>query len=156
MKKIIFIFFFNINSIYALEVVCNFEEVYQNSDIQTGLILIKNEKLRYQYDKKELFTLIYKNTNVLVIDNTYFNVSKIDDKSEKFSTLNEIFNDYPDFKKRYIKKDLNIKIEKSDINFIKRISIQSPEVNLSVNLFNCNFTKVPDKFFNHFDFIKYK
>lgn len=156
MKKIIFIFFFNINSIYALEVVCNFEEVYQNSDIQTGLILIKNEKLRYQYDKKELFTLIYKNTNVLVIDNTYFNVSKIDDKSEKFSTLNEIFNDYPDFKKRYIKKDLNIKIEKSDINFIKRISIQSPEVNLSVNLFNCNFTKVPDKFFNHFNFIKYK
>lgn len=156
MKKILLIFFININSICALEIVCNFEEVYQNGDSQSGVILIKNDNLRYQYDKKDLYTLIYKKTNVLVVDNTYFNVSKINDNAEKISTLNQIFNDYPDFKMEYEKKDLNIKIEKSHLNFIKRIAIQSPEVNLSVNLYDCEFTSISDKFFDHFNFIKYE
>ena len=66
MKKILLIFFININSICALEIVCNFEEVYQNGDSQSGVMLIKNDKLRYQYDKKELYTLIYNKTNLLV------------------------------------------------------------------------------------------
>ncbi len=156
MKKILLIFFININSICALEVVCNFEEVYKNGDSQSGVILIKNDNLRYQYDKKDLYTLIYKKTNVLVVDNTYFNVSKINDSSEKIRTLNQIFNDYPDFKMEYEKKDLNIKIEKSHLNFIKRIAIRSPEANLSVNLYDCNFTSISDKFFDHFNFIKYE
>lgn len=156
MKKILLIFFININSICALEIVCNFEEVYQNGDSQSGVILIKNDNLRYQYDKKDLYTLIYKKTNVLVVDNTYFNVSKINDNAEKISTLNQIFNDYPDFKMEYEKKDLNIKIEKSHLNFIKRIAIQSPEVNLSLNLYDCEFTSISDKFFDHFNFIKYE
>jgi len=156
MKKILLIFFIHINSIYALEIACNFEEVYQNGDSQSGVILIKNDNLRYQYDKKNLYTLIYKNPNILAVDNTYFNISKIDDSSEKISTLNQIFNDYPDFKEEYNKEDLKIKIEKSNLNFIRRIAIQSPEVNLSINLYNCDFTSISDKFFDHFNFTKYE
>ena len=156
MKKILLIFFIHINSICALEIACNFEEVYQNGDSQSGVILIKNDSLRYQYDKKNLYTIIYKNLNILAVDNTYFNISKIEDSSEKISTLNQIFNDYPDFKEEYNKEDLMIKIEKSNLKFIRRIAIQSPEANLSINLYNCEFTSIPDKFFDHFNFIKYE
>ena len=49
----------------------------------------------------------------------------------------------------YNNKDLNIKIEKSSINFIRRIAIKSPEANLSINLFDCELTKISDEFFNH-------
>lgn len=156
MKKILLIFFIHINSICALEIACNFEEVYQNGDSQSGVILIKNDNLRYQYDKKNLYTIIYKNPNILAVDNTYFNISKIEDSSEKISTLNQIFNDYPDFKEEYNKEDLMIKIEKSNLKFIRRIAIQSPEANLSINLYNCEFTSISDKFFDHFNFIKYE
>ena len=156
MKKILLIFFIHINSICALEIACNFEEVYQNGDSQSGVILIKNDSLRYQYDKKNLYTIIYKNLNILAVDNTYFNISKIEDSSEKISTLNQIFNDYPDFKEEYNKEDLMIKIEKSNLKFIRRIAIQSPEANLSINLYNCEFTSISDKFFDHFNFIKYE
>ncbi len=156
MKKILLIFFIHINSICALEIACNFEEVYQNGDSQSGVILIKNDNLRYQYDKKNLYTIIYKNSNILAVDNTYFNISKIEDSSEKISTLNQIFNDYPDFKEEYNKEDLMIKIEKSNLKFIRRIAIQSPEANLSINLYNCEFTSISDKFFDHFNFIKYE
>ena len=156
MKKILLIFFININSICALEIACNFEEVYQNGDGQSGVILIKNDNLRYQYDKKNLYTIIYKNPNILAVDNTYFNISKIEDNSEKISTLNQIFNDYPDFKEEYKKEDLIIKIEKSNLKFIRRIAIQSPEANLSIHLYNCDFTNISDKFFDHFNFIKYE
>lgn len=156
MKKIILIFFIHINSICALEIACNFEEVYQNGDSQSGIILFKNDKLRYQYDRDDLYTLIYKNKNVLVVDNTYFNISKIEDTSEKISTLNQIFNDYPDFKKEYNTDDLKIKIEKSNLNFIRRMAIQSPEANLSIHFYNCDFTSISDKFFDHFNFTKYE
>ena len=156
MKKIVLIFFMNINSLFALEIACNFEEVYQNGDNQIGIILIKNEKIRYQYQSKNLYTLILKDKNILMIDNTYFNVQKVNDRTEKINTLIEIFNDYPNFQNEYIKKDLNIKIEKSKINFLKRIAIQSPEANLSINLFDCELTDISDEFFDHFDFIKYK
>lgn len=156
MKKILLIFFIHINSICALEIACNFEEVYQNGDSQSGVVLIKNDNLRYQYDKKNLYTIIYKNSNILAVDNTYFNISKIEDSSEKISTLNQIFNDYPDFKEEYNKEDLRIKIEKSNLKFIRRIAIQSPEANLSINLYNCEFTSISDKFFDHFNFIKYE
>ena len=94
----------NINSLFALEIACNFEEVYQNGDNQIGIILIKNEKIRYQYQSKNLYTLILKDKNILMIDNTYFNVQKVNDRTEKTNTLIEIFNDYPNFQNEYIKR----------------------------------------------------
>ena len=156
MKKLFLIFLMNINSLFALEIKCNFEEVYQNGDNQIGSILIKNDKIRYQYNSKNLYTLILKDKNILMIDNTYFNVQKINDRTEKINTLFKIFNDYPNFEEEYINKDLNIRIEKSKINFLKRIAIQSPEGNLSINLFDCEQTDISDEFFDHFDFREYR
>ena len=91
-----------------------------------------------------------------MIDNTYFNVQKVNEGTEKINTLIEIFNDYPNFENEYIKNDLNIKIERSKINFLKRIAIQSPEANLSINLFDCEITNILDEFFDHFNFREYK
>ena len=42
----IFIFLYS-NLLNALEVKCNFEEVYQDGQIQQGILIMKNNLLRY-------------------------------------------------------------------------------------------------------------
>ena len=37
---------------------------------------------------------------------------------------------------------MSIKIEKSKSQFIKRVSINSEELNLSINIMNCNFNEI--------------
>ena len=45
-EKINFIIFIPMNYLFAVEVTCNFEEVYQNGEIQEGiLMLIKNQNV---------------------------------------------------------------------------------------------------------------
>ena len=61
MKKILLLILFPINFLFAFEVTCNFEEVYQNNEIQQGVFLIKGKNLRYQYYNQDLFTIIVNN-----------------------------------------------------------------------------------------------
>ena len=56
-KVIVFVVLFYKN-LFSIELACNFEEVYQNGEIQQGIILIKDDKLRYQYNSKNLYTII--------------------------------------------------------------------------------------------------
>ena len=78
MKKLFIIFLFQINAVNALEVSCKFEEVYGNGDVQQGLLFLKNQKLRYEYFDKNLFTIIAKNGNFFLINQAHKNnVSKI-------------------------------------------------------------------------------
>ena len=49
-----FIFFKTFN-LFAIEVKCNFEEVYQNGETQQGIFLIKKDKLRYNTVTKIYF-----------------------------------------------------------------------------------------------------
>ena len=49
--------FFCLN-LSALELHCKFEEVYQDNQQQNGLILIKNDHLRYQYYDSKLYTCL--------------------------------------------------------------------------------------------------
>ena len=44
-----------------------------------------------------------------------------------------------------INNDLIIKIEKSNDKFLKRVSIQSDELNLSINIMNCKFDEINKK-----------
>ena len=125
MKKIILIIFFPINSLFAYEVTCNFEEVYQNSEIQQGIFLIKDEMMRYQYYNQELFTIIAKNKKYFLIKNDSKVVQKLNEKTDVFDTLREIVLDFPKLKNIYKKNNLVIKIEKSTDQFIKRVSINS-------------------------------
>ena len=155
MKKIILIIFFPINSLFAYEVTCNFEEVYQNSEIQQGIFLIKDEMMRYQYYNQELFTIIAKNKKYFLIKNDSKVVQKLNEKTDVFDTLREIVLDFPKLKNIYKKNNLVIKIEKSTDQFIKRVSINSDEVNLSINMINCKFNEIEKKYFNHFNFVEY-
>ena len=42
------------------------------------------------------------------------------------------------------------------INFIKRVSIKSDELNLSINILNCNFNEILIKsILTHFNFVEY-
>ena len=59
-KLIIYlIIFFYSNLLFALEVKCNFEEVYQDGQMQQGMLIMKNDLLRYQYFSTDLFTIFH-------------------------------------------------------------------------------------------------
>lgn len=157
MKKFLIFFFLKINSVYALEVKCNFEEVYGNGEVQQGLFFLKNQKLRYEYFDKNLFTIIAKNKNFFLINQSHNNnVSKINKNTEILDAFMNIASEYPNIKNKYRYNDAIIIIEKSSNSFIKRISINAENLNLSINLIDCNFEKIHDNYFNHFNFVKVK
>ena len=141
----------------SLEIDCNFEEVYTSGEIQNGVLLYKNKKMRYEYYDDNLYTLIYKNNNFYLIHN--FNteiVEKINKNIEIIQNITDIIQDYPAIKKTYEENNLKITIEKNTKDFIKRIGVQSPQTSLSINFFNCSFKSIDDKYFKHFDFVKYQ
>ena len=156
MKKLILFIFFPLNFSFALEVKCNFEEVYQNSDIQQGIFFIKDRMLRYQYYDQDLFTIISKNNNFYLVNNRSKTVQKINEKTEYLETLIKIISDFPNINDTYKSTNMTIKIEKSKSQFIKRVSINSEELNLSINIMNCNFNEIEKKYFRHFNFEEYK
>ena len=143
------------NSLFAVEVTCNFEEVYKNGEVQEGILMLKNNLLRYQYTKDSLFTIISKQNQFYMIKNDSKVVQKISKNTESLINFMKMASDFPNINDTYRDNNLVIKVEKSEINFIKRLSIQSDEVNLSVNIFNCNFDKVDKKYFKHFNFVEY-
>ena len=155
MKKLFIIIFFKINILHGLEVACDFEEVYGNGDIQQGMFLLKDQKLRYEYLDKHLFTIIAKNQKFFLINQAHKNnVSKIDKNTEILQMFMNIASDYPNLKNNYNFDNTKIIIEKSSNSFIKRASINADTVNVSINLINCKFENIHDKYFNHFDFQK--
>ncbi len=155
MKKLIFIIFFPINSLFAFEVTCNFEEVYSNSEVQQGVFLIKDDMLRYQYYDQDLFTIIAKNNKYFLINNISKTVQRINEKTEALDILMDIISDFPELDSAYKRNDLIIKLEKSSDEFIKRISINSKEADLSINIINCRYDEIEKKYFRHFNFEEY-
>ena len=94
MKKILLLILFPLNFLYAVEVKCNFEEVYQNSEVQQGVLFIKGDMLIYQYYKHDLFTIIAKNNNFFLINNHSKIVQKLNEKTDYLETLIKIVSDY--------------------------------------------------------------
>ena len=139
---------------YANSVSCEFEEVYEDGSTQTGKMLFSDGLLRYQYNDEQLFTIIY-NKDYYVIRNDQ---NSIVNKLKTDVILNElkfIIADYPKIKNTYIKDDLKITIQNSQvIDFIKRISINSQKVNLSIYFINCKFDSISKGFFQPFSLKK--
>ena len=156
MKKIILIILFPINYLFAIEATCNFEEVYQNGEIQQGVFLIKNQMFRYQYYDQDLFTIISKKNNYYLVKNNTKTVQKINKNTDTIQALVEIISDFPNLKDTYKYNNSIIKIEHNANKFIKRVSIKSEKLNLSINILNCNFDKIEKKYFKHFDFEEYR
>ena len=62
--------------------------------------------------------------------------------------------EYPNLKNKYNYNNTNIIVEKSSNSFIKRVSINSENLNVSINVINCKFETIHNKYFNHFNFEK--
>ena len=155
MNKLLIVFLLQVNVLYAIEVKCNFEEVYGNGEVHQGLFFLKNQKLRYEYFDKNLFTIIAKNESFFLINQAHQNnVSKINDNTEILEMFMNIASEYPNLKRTYNYENTNIIVEKSSNKFIKRVSINSEKINVSINLINCRFENIHDKYFNHFNFVK--
>tara|TARA_B100000886_G_scaffold322542_1_gene265621 strand:- start:291 stop:764 length:474 start_codon:yes stop_codon:yes gene_type:complete len=155
LKKLVLLFYFYLNSLFAIEVTCNFEEVYKNGDVQEGVLMLNDNLLRYQYTKDNLYTIISKQNQFYLIRNDSKIVQKLSENTESLKNFIILASDYPNINETYQDNDLFIKVEKSDVAFIKRLSIQSNDINLSVNFFNCNFEPINKKYFRHFNFVEY-
>ena len=101
MKKILLLILFPINFLFAFEVTCNFEEVYQNNEIQQGVFLIKGKNLRYQYYNQDLFTIIVKNDKYFLINNRSKVVQNLKEKSDTIDQLIKIVSDFPNINNTY-------------------------------------------------------
>ncbi len=157
MIKYLFSILFLINTGYSLEVSCNFEEVYGNGDVQQGLLLLKGQKLRYEYFDASLFTIIAKDGSFFLINKRQKDhVQKIDKNTDILEILMNIAADFPDINESYELEEAKLKIEKNNNNFVKRVSIDSENLNVSINIVECVFETIDNKYFNHFNFEKYR
>ena len=102
---------------------CQFEEVYQNGDIQQGIILIKDNDVRYQYNDVELYTIIVKGENFILIDNKYKNLQTLNQNIDIFKILVDALKNYPNIENQYKNENALVNIERSSSSFIKRISL---------------------------------
>ncbi len=150
--RYLFIFFLIINFkvSVAKSVKCEFEEVYQDGSIQLGVMLFSNGLLRYEYYDKQLFTIIFNNDYFVIRNDNKNSVSKLNNDLI-LNELKSLINNYPNIKTFYSKDNINIKIHESkDNNFLRRISINSPDANLSIYFINCNFENIPKRYFQPF------
>jgi len=155
LNKLTLIFLLFFNSLYAIEVTCSFEEVYKNGEVQEGILMMKDNLLRYQYAKDDLFTIISKHDQFYLVRNDSKVVQKLSNNTESLKNFMNLASDYPNIEDIYQNNNMFIRVEKSKSNFIKRLSIKSDEVNLSVNIYNCNFTSIDNKYFRYFNFVEY-
>ena len=157
-KFLFFIPLLFISNLYSLELKCHFEEVYVDGSVQNGFFLIKDQKLRYEYSSKELFTIFHNYDQFfLVKNNDQKIVNKINENTEIIEELLSLSQKYPNIEKEYISDDLIIKIEKSMAgDFIKRILINSPNVKVSIYFNDCQKIKIQNRYFSHNPFFEYK
>jgi len=157
-KFLFFIPLLFVSNLYSLELKCLFEEVYVDGSVQNGFFLIKDQKLRYEYSSKELFTIFHNYDQFfLVKNNDQKIVNKINENTEIIEELLSLSQKYPNIEKEYISDDLLIKIEKSMAgDFIKRILINSPNVKVSIYFNDCQKIKIQNRYFSHNPFFEYK
>jgi hypothetical protein len=160
MKKnlvfLIFIFFIS-KTVFSLEVTCQFEEVYMDGSNQQGIFFFDNNKLRYQYNSPQLYTLIYDNFELHAVQNNNTNIHQlVIDQFNIIQSLKDISSDYPNFKKNYkfSNQEAIVEINKNK-NFIKRLVFKSEQLNLSIYFQGCQFDKVNPKLFSYKNFINY-
>lgn len=141
-------------NLIAMDIMCNFEEVYQNGDIQNGHLLIKNNKIRYEYLDKSLYTIIYdQNILVAILNRDRNNRQNLQKSKDLFDVMNNIFNSYSDIQNSIEYKDYSITLERSLIyDFFKRLYIKSPDLNLSIYLNDCQFKTLDSSYFRYYPF----
>lgn len=145
------------NNLNALELYCDFEEVYLDGTTQQGFFLIKDDKMRYEYLDENLFIIFRNSNNFYIVEKK--NKKQFQKLNQNNSILSELINlvdEYPNFENEYFNDDYHIIVEAS-INspFLKRIAFFSDNLTLSIYFNNCSFESMYDPFFRYDDPIKY-
>ena len=158
MIKFLFGLFLLVSSSNALEIKCDFEEVYSDGTVQNGFFLIKNKMLRYQYNNNDLFTLFHKQDEFfLVRNNNLGQIQKLTDNLDLVKELIKISSEYPNIESEYVNNKMIIKLEKQlSNNFYKRISINSEKLNMSIYFNECKQIQINQRYFNHNPYFEYK
>ena len=151
-KILIILFFFIYSSLQALEFSCDFEEVHSNGTVNQGLVLLKKDKLRYEYLDNDLFIIFVDGAEIYIFDKKKQKTKNIKQNLEVIEIIMQLANQYPDIKKSYNEKGVKIKIENNQKDeFIKRISIDSKRARLSLYFKNCILDKPVNNIFFKFD-----
>ena len=158
-KNFIFLFitFCFSHNVFALEVKCQFEEVYMDGSHQQGFFFFDNNKLRYQYNNQQLYTLIYDKFELHAVQNNNTHIHQlVIDKFNIVNSLKKISRDYPNFKENYKFSNQEVVVEiNHKKNFIKRLVFKSDKLNLSIYFQNCQFMKINPKLFSYKNFMSY-
>jgi len=160
LNKIIFTFclLFFYKSIYALQLQCNFEEVYQDGQIQNGIMLLGSDQVRYQYHDVKLFTLIYHNNKILysVSNQNPSELSQINHNKDIFQTILDLKDKHNILPQTLHLDGMQVDIEKNQSDsFVKRLAIRSKHLNMCIFFINCVEKKIDKKFFYVNPFYKF-
>jgi hypothetical protein len=147
-KLIIFFLFFIPGAINSKGISCNFEEVYTNNEIQNGYFLLEGKNFRYEYNDDNLYTIVNNDRGTFIIQNYDKNlINSINDHAIT-AAMSEIYNDYPNIEEFYEFNKMKFILEKSqEHNFLKRMSVISNKLNLSIFFNNCENIEIDKKFF---------
>lgn len=144
--------FINVHHLYALEFSCDFEEVHSNGTVNQGIVLLKKDKLRYEYYDDDLFIIFVEGEQTYLFDKKTNTSKNIKNNLDSIQIIMKLANQFPYIKKDFKEKDTHIKIElNSQNNFIKRISIDSKRARLSLYLKNCILDKTINNIFFKFN-----
>lgn len=146
---------FAFHNVFALEVTCQFEEVYMDGSHQQGVFFFDNNKLRYQYNNPQLYTLVYDSFELYAVQNNNTHVYQlVIDRHNIVNSLKDISNDYPNFENNYKFANQEVIVETNEKkNFIKRLVFKSEQLNLSIYFQDCKFAKINPKLFSYKNFI---
>ena len=155
-KLIFFLIFFIPIKLFSIEIKCNFEEVYLDGSVQQGFFLLKDQRLRYEYNNKNLFTIFHKDKEFFIVKNSdTTNFQRVQNNTSYISELLNIASQYPQITNYYQNENLKIQLNPSSSGFYKRISIQSEDINVSIYLNDCSFVSFHNRFYNYSPYFKF-
>ena len=151
-KNILFLLFLFPLQGLAIELKCDFEEVYMDGSMQNGFLYIKEDLARYEYTDPQLFSLIKRSEKFYIKRNDKTEiVSEVKENTELVNTVINVISDFPNIEQRFQIDEYKIYFEPSKKDdFIKRISIKSDQRNLSVYFNDCENTLIDKKLFEIF------
>lgn len=145
------IFFMSL-SLNSLEFSCDFEEVHANGTVNQGIVLLKEDKLRYEYLNKDLFIIFVDGKETYLFDKKKQKVKNIKQNLDAIQIIMKLADKFPNIENDFEENNIKIQIEfNQNNNFIKRISIDSKRARLSLYLNNCLLDKPINNIFFKFN-----
>ena len=139
-------------SLNSLEFSCEFEEVHSNGTVNQGIVLLKKDKLRYEYIDNGLFIIFVDGQETYLFDKKTERVKNIQQNLDAIKIIMKLADQFPNIENNFEENGVKIKIELNKNNdFIKRISIDSKRARISLYLNNCLLDKPVNNIFFKFN-----